>query len=51
MVYPFLALEKIEELWKPIYKTFFPKGLEDPELALMKISVEKKNDQALLLAR
>ena len=32
---------KIEELWKPLYKTFFPKGLEDPELALLKISVEK----------
>ena len=30
---------KIEELWKPLYKTFFPKGLEDPELALLKISV------------
>lgn len=33
--------KKIEELWKPVYKTFFPKGLEDPELALLKISVEK----------
>jgi len=32
---------KIEEFWKPIYKTFFPKGLEDPELALLKIEVEK----------
>lgn len=32
---------RIEELWKPIYKTFFPKGLEDPELALMKVTVEK----------
>ncbi len=32
---------KIEELWKPVYKTFFPKGLEDPELALMKITVDK----------
>ncbi len=31
--------KKIEELWKPIYKTFFPQGLEDPELALLKISV------------
>ena len=32
---------KIEEYWKPIYKTFFPKGLEDPELSLLKVSVEK----------
>jgi general stress protein 26 len=30
---------KIEELWKPIYKIFFPQGLEDPELALLKVSV------------
>ncbi len=32
---------KIEELWKPLYKTFFPKGLEDPELALLKVSVRQ----------
>ena len=32
---------KIEELWKPLYKTFFPKGLEDPELALLKVSVAR----------
>ncbi len=32
---------KIEELWKSSYKLFFPQGLEDPELALMKVSVEK----------
>jgi general stress protein 26 len=33
--------EKIEELWKPLYKTFFPKGLDDPDLALLKVSVER----------
>ena len=33
--------DKIEELWKPLYKTFFPNGLEDPDLALLKISVAK----------
>jgi general stress protein 26 len=33
--------KKMEELWKPAYKTFFPKGLEDPELSLLKVSVEK----------
>ena len=32
--------EKIEKLWKPVYKTFFPEGLEDPEIALFKVSVE-----------
>lgn len=32
---------KIEELWKPLYKTFFPQGLDDPEIALLKISVHR----------
>jgi general stress protein 26 len=32
---------RIEELWKPIYKTFFPGGLDDPELALLKVSVHR----------
>ncbi len=33
--------EKIEELWSPILKAWFPKGLDDPTLALLKISVEE----------
>ena len=32
---------KMQELWKVPYKLFFPQGLEDPEIALMKVSVEK----------
>lgn len=32
---------KIEELWNPIYKAWFPKGLDDPTLVLLKISVEE----------
>lgn len=32
---------KRAELWRPSYKMFFPKGLEDPELTLMKVSVER----------
>lgn len=32
---------KIEEFWKPAYKLFFPKGLEDPELGLLKVSVNR----------
>ncbi len=32
---------KMEELWKAPYKIFFPQGLDDPEIALLKISVEK----------
>ncbi len=31
---------KIEELWSPILKAWFPEGLDDPELALLKVSVE-----------
>lgn len=32
---------KIEELWNPALKAWFPKGLDDPELALLKVSVEQ----------
>jgi pyridoxamine 5'-phosphate oxidase like protein len=33
--------QKIEELWNPIYKAWFPKGLEDPDLALLKVEVQE----------
>jgi general stress protein 26 len=33
--------EKIKELWKPILKAWFPDGLEDPDLALLRVKVEK----------
>lgn len=33
--------QKIEELWSPILKAWFPKGLEDPSLCLLKIDVEE----------
>ena len=32
---------KIKELWNPIFKVWFPQGLEDPDLALLKINVEQ----------
>lgn len=32
---------KIEELWNPIYKAWFPKGLDDPSLVLLKVTVEE----------
>jgi general stress protein 26 len=32
--------QKIEELWNPLYKAWFPKGLDDPDLALLRVSVE-----------
>lgn len=30
---------KEKELWNPVFKVWFPKGLEDPDLALLKVSV------------
>ncbi len=31
---------KMKELWNPILKAWFPEGLDDPSLALLKITVE-----------
>jgi len=30
---------KLKELWKPFLKVWFPKGLEDPDLALLKVTI------------
>jgi general stress protein 26 len=32
---------KIEELWTPVLKAWFPEGLDDPHLCLLKIPVEQ----------
>lgn len=32
---------KMEELWNPILKAWFPDGLEDPHLCLLKVSAEQ----------
>ena len=32
---------KIDELWKPEFKMWFPEGRDDPEVALLKVSLEK----------
>ncbi len=32
---------KMEELWDPKYKAWFPKGLDDPEVALLRVAVDK----------
>ena len=31
----------IEELWKPAFKLFFPQGLEDPSLTLLRVDIVK----------
>jgi general stress protein 26 len=33
--------EKMKELWHPAYKAWFPDGLEDPQLALLKVDVRQ----------
>ncbi|MDF5730319.1 MAG: pyridoxamine 5'-phosphate oxidase family protein [Rhizonema sp. PD38] len=32
---------KIQELWKPELQAWFPKGLDEPDIALLKVNVEK----------
>ena len=32
---------KIEELWKPEFKIWFPDGVDTPDIALLKVNVEK----------
>lgn len=32
---------KMEELWNPIHKAWFPEGLDDPTLCLLKVAVEE----------
>lgn len=31
---------KIEELWSPIYKAWFPEGLDDPHICLLRVQIE-----------
>lgn len=33
--------EKARELWNPLHRAWFPKGLDDPELTLLKVAAEK----------
>ena len=33
--------KKIEELWRPEFKIWFPKGKDDPEIALLRVGLEK----------
>ena len=32
---------KMEELWSPIHRAWFPDGLEDPNICLLKVEVEE----------
>lgn len=33
--------EKIKQLWSPLYKVYFPRGVDDPDLALIKVHVNE----------
>jgi general stress protein 26 len=33
--------EKIQELWKPLFETWFPRGKNDPVLSLLKVNMEE----------
>ena len=33
--------DKIEELWRPEFKMWFPKGKDDPDVALLRVSLKK----------
>jgi general stress protein 26 len=33
--------KKNQELWNPLFKAWFPEGLDDPDLALLRVAVEK----------
>lgn len=32
--------DKMEELWKPIFLSWFPKGLDDPRLSLLRVRID-----------
>lgn len=36
-----LDKEKMKELWTPFLKAWFPEGLDDPQLALLKIKIDR----------
>ncbi|MBC7921166.1 MAG: pyridoxamine 5'-phosphate oxidase family protein [Ferruginibacter sp.] len=33
--------DKMRELWSPVLKAWFPEGLEDPHVALLKVSIQQ----------
>lgn len=33
--------EKMKELWSPLHKAWFPDGLDDPTIALLRVDVQK----------
>jgi general stress protein 26 len=48
---------KIKELWNPMYKAWFPKGEDDPEIAVLRVTVseadywEASSSKIVMMAR
>lgn len=38
--YKVIDMEKMKDLWNPLYKAWFPEGLNDPNLCLIKVEIE-----------
>ena len=34
-------MEILKQLWKPLYKAWFPKGLEDPDVTLLEVKIDR----------
>lgn len=32
--------DKIKDLWNPLFKAWFPKGIDDPEIALLRVDID-----------
>jgi general stress protein 26 len=32
---------KMEQLWNPLFRTYFPKGLDQPNIALLRVEIEE----------
>jgi general stress protein 26 len=42
--------EKMKKLWSPAHRTWFPQGLDDPDLRLLRIEVERAEYWDMLTA-
>ncbi|HYG98266.1 MAG TPA: pyridoxamine 5'-phosphate oxidase family protein [Terriglobales bacterium] len=34
-------MQKMRDLWNPVYRAYFPKGLDDPDLTLLKVRISE----------
>jgi len=36
-------IQKLRSLWKPELQTWFPKGLDEPDIALLQVNINQVN--------